>query len=73
MWVTGNWMLFTSVTFFLSVPRYTLAMFPTFILFALLAENRFWRFVLTVGRCFFLRCSPFYLHTAIGRFDESCW
>jgi len=47
-WMTGSWILFTSVNFFRSVPRYTLTMFPIFILFALLSKNRFWAGVLTV-------------------------
>lgn len=48
MWMTGSWLLFTSVTFLQSVPRYTLTMFPIFILFALLGKNRFWNGVLTM-------------------------
>jgi hypothetical protein len=48
MWMTGSWLLFTSVTFLQSVPRYTLTMFPIFILFALLGRNRFWNGVLTM-------------------------
>ncbi len=28
VWMTGNWLLFVSVSFVLSVPRYTLTMFP---------------------------------------------
>jgi Gpi18-like mannosyltransferase len=42
VWMTVNWLLFTSVTFVLSVPRYTLTMFPIFILFAMLAAQRIW-------------------------------
>ncbi|MEY2543399.1 MAG: hypothetical protein QOE81_860, partial [Verrucomicrobiota bacterium] len=37
-----------------SMPRYTLTMFPIFILFGLLAANRFWNFVLTVWSLLFL-------------------
>lgn len=48
VWMTGCWLLFTSVTFLQSVPRYTLTMFPIFILFALLGKNRFWNGVLTM-------------------------
>jgi hypothetical protein len=48
VWMTGSWLLFTSVTFLQSVPRYTLTMFPVFILFALLGRNRFWNGVLTM-------------------------
>ena len=48
MWMTGCWILSASVSFFRSMPRYTLTMFPIFILFALLGKNRFWAGVLTV-------------------------
>jgi Mannosyltransferase (PIG-V) len=48
MWMTGSWILSASVSFFRSMPRYTLTMFPIFILFALLGRNRFWAGVLTV-------------------------
>jgi len=48
MWMTGSWILSASVNFFRSVPRYTLTMFPIFILFALLGRNCFWAGVLTV-------------------------
>lgn len=48
MWMTGSWILSASVNFFRSTPRYTLTMFPIFILFALLGRNRFWAGVLTV-------------------------
>jgi hypothetical protein len=48
MWMTGSWVLSASVSFFRSMPRYTLTMFPIFILFALLGRNRFWAGVLTV-------------------------
>jgi hypothetical protein len=46
--MTGSWILAASVNFFRSMPRYTLTMFPIFILFALLGRNRFWAGVLTV-------------------------
>jgi len=42
VWMTVNWLLFTSVTFVLSVPRYTLTMFPIFVLFGMLARRRIW-------------------------------
>ncbi len=48
VWMTINWLLFTSVTFVLSVPRYTLTMFPIFILFAMLASRRIWLAVITI-------------------------
>lgn len=52
-WMTGSLVLFTSVNFFQSIPRYTLTMFPIFILFALLGRNRFWASVLTVWSLLF--------------------
>jgi len=47
-WITGSWILSASVSFFRSMPRYALTMFPIFILFALLGRNRFCAGVLTV-------------------------
>lgn len=38
VWMIANWLLFISTSFVLSVPRYTLTMFPIFILMALLAR-----------------------------------
>lgn len=38
VWMLANWLLFISTSFVLSVPRYTLTMFPIFILMALLAR-----------------------------------
>ena len=52
VWMTGSWILSASVSFFRSMPRYTLTMFPIFILFALLGRNRFWAGVLTVWSLF---------------------
>jgi hypothetical protein len=54
MWITGNWVLTTSVTFVESMPRYSLTMFPIFVLFALVAKNRFWNAVITVWSLLFL-------------------
>jgi Mannosyltransferase (PIG-V) len=53
VWMTGNWILFASVNYFRSIPRYTLTMFPIFILFGLLSRNRFWAGVLTVWSLLF--------------------
>jgi hypothetical protein len=53
MWMTGSWALCASVSFFRSMPRYTLTMFPIFILFALLGRNRFWAGVLTAWSLLF--------------------
>jgi hypothetical protein len=54
IYMTVNWLLFASVTFLESMPRYTLTMFPIFILFGLLGENRFWRAAITVWSLLFL-------------------
>jgi hypothetical protein len=48
MWMTASLALFISVNFLQSIPRYTLTMFPIFILFALLGRNPFWAGVITV-------------------------
>ena len=40
VWIAANWLLFISQTWILSVPRYTLTLFPMFILFAIAAKNR---------------------------------
>lgn len=54
VWMTGNWLLSTSVTSLQSVPRYTLPLFPIFILFALVGVSRFWAAVITVWSLLFL-------------------
>lgn len=54
VWMTVNWLLFTSVTFVLSVPRYTLTMFPIFILFAMLAARRIWMAAITFWSLLYL-------------------
>ena len=40
-WMAANWLMFVSTSFVLSVPRYTLTLFPLFILMAL-AARRSW-------------------------------
>ena len=47
VWMAGNWLLFVSTSFVLSVPRYSLVLFPLFVWFALLARS--WRGTLLVG------------------------
>jgi hypothetical protein len=54
VWMCGNWLLFTSTAFVLSVPRYTLTLFPLYLLFARLAVNRTWFLILTVWSLLFL-------------------
>jgi hypothetical protein len=38
-WMAGNWLLFTSTSFVLSVPRYSLTLFPLFAWFGLVARR----------------------------------
>ena len=45
-WMALNWLLFLSTSFVLSVPRYTLTLFPLFISLGLLTERRRWLTVL---------------------------
>jgi Gpi18-like mannosyltransferase len=40
VWMSLNWLLITSTTYVVSVPRYCLTLFPIFIMFALLAAKR---------------------------------
>ena len=40
VWMTCNWLIWTSTKFALSVPRYTLVLFPAFILLARLRASR---------------------------------
>ncbi len=40
VWMAGNWLLITSTSFVLSVPRYTLVLFPLFAWFSLLTRSR---------------------------------
>jgi Gpi18-like mannosyltransferase len=40
VWMTCNWLLWTSTKFVLSVPRYTIVLFPAFILLARLRATR---------------------------------
>jgi len=55
VWMTLNWLLWTSTKFVLSVPRYTLVMFPAFILIARLTATRpVWQAVITVWSLLFL-------------------
>lgn len=66
VWIAGNWLLFTSVGFILSVPRYTLILFPIYILFAKLAQRPFWYSVITVW-------SLTLLALFIGQFVRGPW
>ena len=47
-WMALNWLQFASQSWDISAPRYTLTMFPLFILFAMLARSRHWDTAITV-------------------------
>lgn len=48
VWMLGNWLLITSTSWILSVPRYTLVMFPLFVLMALLGRHWLWLLLLSL-------------------------
>ncbi len=54
VWMLGNWLLFVSTSHILSVPRYTLVMFPVFWLFARMSRHQLAYSVLTVWSLLFL-------------------
>jgi Gpi18-like mannosyltransferase len=67
VWMTTNWLLWTSTKFVLSVPRYTLILFPLYILFARKAAERpAWGGVITVW-------SLLLLALFAGRFALGMW
>jgi len=48
IWMALNWLFVSTQSWDISAPRYTLMMFPLFILFALLARRRIWDAAITV-------------------------
>jgi hypothetical protein len=48
VWMALNWLLFASQSWDISAPRYTLVMFPLFILAAWVARRRYWDTAVTV-------------------------
>jgi Gpi18-like mannosyltransferase len=54
VWMAGNWLLFTSTSYILSAPRYTLIFFPIYLLFAQLAAHHIWNVLLTTWSLLFL-------------------
>jgi hypothetical protein len=67
VWITLNWLLINSTAFVLSVPRYTLTLFPVFLLFAKACTGRpFWFAMLTIW-------SLLYLALYAGRFAQGMW
>lgn len=67
VWMLLNWLLFISTSFILSVPRYTLTMFPMFILMARAAMKNWWVKVL------FTVWSIFYLSLFLMQFARGWW
>lgn len=55
VWMTLNWLLWTSTSFVLSSPRYTVILFPVYFMFARLAAARpVWNAAITVWSLLFL-------------------
>ena len=48
VWMALNWLLFASQSWDISAPRLTLAMFPLFLLIAMMARKRHWDTAITV-------------------------
>jgi hypothetical protein len=66
VWMAANWVIFAGQSWDISSPRLTLAMFPLFILIALLARNRCWRAAITVW-------SLLSMQLFIDRFVQGRW
>lgn len=66
-WMALNWLLFISTSFVLSVPRYTLTLFPLFISLGILTERRRW---LLVGISLLFGAGFFYFG---ARFANGAW
>jgi len=54
IWMTGNWLLATCTGFVYCVPRFSLTMFPIFMIFALVGRNRLCRAAITIWSLLFL-------------------
>jgi 4-amino-4-deoxy-L-arabinose transferase-like glycosyltransferase len=67
VWMALNWLLFISTSFVLSVPRYTLIMFPMFILMARVSLRNWWVKVLLIG------WSVLYLSIFTAQFARGWW
>jgi hypothetical protein len=67
VWMVANWLLFVSTSFVLSVPRYTLSLFPLFILMAMAARaNRSLKFAFGI-------LSTIYLALFTTQFVRGLW
>ncbi len=54
VWMVCNWLLFTSTGFILGVSRFSVVMFPVYIIFSELSANRIWYMAITVWSLLFL-------------------
>ena len=73
VWMALNWLLVASQSWDMSAPRYTLTMFPLFILFALLARRRAWNTAITVWSLLWLALfASEFVHEPLGVLIESC-
>lgn len=67
VWMILNWLLFISTSYIQSVPRYTLVLFPLFILMAVAAARNWWANVL------FIVWSVLYLALFTTQFVRGWW
>jgi 4-amino-4-deoxy-L-arabinose transferase-like glycosyltransferase len=67
VWIGVNWLLFVSTSFVLSVPRYTLALFPIFILMGI-AARKYWTL-----NVLFVVWSILFLSLFTGQFVRGWW
>lgn len=67
VWMILNWLLFVSTSFVLSVPRYTLTLFPMFILMSLAARRNWY------ARVLFVVWSILYLALFSSQFVRGWW
>jgi Gpi18-like mannosyltransferase len=67
VWLILNWLIFVSTSFVLSVPRYTLLLFPLFILMALASEKNWY------AKITFTIWSILYLALFITQFIRKGW
>ena len=67
VWMIGNWLLFVSTSFVLSVPRYTLILFPIFILMAQIAVKNW------TARILFVTWSLLFLGMFATQYVRGWW
>ncbi len=67
VWMILNWLLFISTSYALSIPRYTITLFPIFILMALAARRHWWLNLI------FIVWSTLFLSLFITQFVRGWW